>query len=266
MFTVVIDESGDTGLSNVQPDPSNGPSQYFCSCATFFRDENTALIEKTLKRLINHKGLIRANRMSHFEKINACNKISQLPIGMVGVISNKLSLLKYLSEAKKTPTHFYNKVMQYQLERVGAAMGAFGIAASEVRIHIEARAQQYGSLLSFVRAIQENPLDTRAAYIRNIDRFSISAVDKKDSAVMALSDIGANAIFSAVKRDAKSFGFSETRYLKELAPAFVADSRGRIVPLGLKPIHSISDLGLPSVVSTEISSFQNPHSDYQRLT
>jgi len=63
MFTIVIDETGDTGLKNVQADPSIGPSQYFCICATFFRDENTTAIESELQKLINHKGLIRANKM-----------------------------------------------------------------------------------------------------------------------------------------------------------------------------------------------------------
>ncbi len=48
MFTIVIDETGDTGLKNVQADPSIGPSQYFCICATFFRDENTTAIESEL--------------------------------------------------------------------------------------------------------------------------------------------------------------------------------------------------------------------------
>lgn len=204
--------------------------------------------------------------MSHFEKVNACNKIAQLPIGMVGVISNTLSLLEYLSSAKKIPTHYYNKVMQYQLERIGDAMGAFGIKSGDARIQIEARAQQYSSLLSFVRTIQDKPLDTRAAAIRNVNRFAISAIGKKDSLAMALSNIGANAIFSTVKRDANLYGSSENRYLKELAPVFVADKRVLVVPLGLKAIHSLKDLGISADTSADLSSLKNPNTNYHRLT
>ncbi|MEO9778557.1 MAG: hypothetical protein ABJH45_12135 [Paracoccaceae bacterium] len=176
-----------------------------------------------------------------------------------------LSLLNYLASAKTTPTHYYNKVMQYQLERIGDAMGAFQIPAKQTRIQLEAREQQYSSLLSFIEKIQNNPLDSRATSIRNIDRFSISSVNKKDSLLMALSDIGANAIFSSVRRDTRQFGFSEVRYLRELAPIFVTGKTGRIVPKGLKPIHSIEDLGLPSETIAELYSLTNSKKDYRRF-
>ncbi|MEP2654519.1 MAG: hypothetical protein ABJH07_01955 [Sedimentitalea sp.] len=155
--------------------------------------------------------------------------------------------------------------MQYQLERIGDAMGAFQIPAKQTRIQLEAREQQYSSLLSFIEKIQNNPLDSRATSIRNIDRFSISSVNKKDSLLMALSDIGANAIFSSVRRDTRQFGFSEVRYLRELAPIFVTGKTGRIVPKGLKPIHSIEDLGLPSETIAELYSLTNSKKDYRRF-
>lgn len=265
MFTVVLDESGDTGLVNVQPDPSHGPSQYFCTCATFFREENRSLIESKLKPLANSKGIVHANKMSHFEKIRACRVLAALPIGMVGVISNKLSLLGYLSEARKTPTHYYNKVLQYQLERIGAGMIGMKIKSSELRVQIEAREQKYSSLLAFVAKIQKNPLDRRATLLRNLDQFSISSEKKTDNLPMALSDIGANAIFCAVRRDPRAFGLSETRYLRELSPIFLSDKSGNIFGKGLKPIHSISDLALPEDTSASLASLKNTQKDYWRL-
>jgi hypothetical protein len=265
MYTVVIDESGDCGLNDVQADPSYGPTQYFCLCATFFKDENRNQIEETLARLPFGQGSPHANKLSHFEKVHYCRVISDLPIGMLGTISNKLSLLGYLPQASKTPTHFYNKVMQYLLERIGQAVGSYGLAKSNVRILLEARSQQYSSLLSFIENIQKNPLDPRSLAIRNIDRWSILSTKKKDEKCMALSDIGANAIFSAVRRDSRSFGLSETRYLNELRKIFLADGSGKVFPSGIKPIHSISDLQLPDEVSSFLANLRNPKREYHKL-
>jgi Protein of unknown function (DUF3800) len=265
MYTIVIDESGDTGLNGVEPDPSYGPTQYFCLCATFFRDENRSQIENRLAELPFGNGSPHANKLNHFEKAYYCKVLSDLPIGMLGAISNKLSLLSYLPQASKTPTHFYNKVMQYLLERVGEAMAKLGIKGSEVRILLEARAQQYSSLLSFIDNIQKNPHDTRSIAVRNIDRFSVSSIKKKDDKCMALSDVGANAIFCAVRRDKRSFGMSETRYLNELRHSFLADKTGKIFPSGIKPIHSISDLQLPEDTAQFLAGLTNPKRDYHRL-
>ena len=122
MYTVLIDEAGDVGLKGVEPDPSFGPTQYFCICATILNEDNRRLIEDALKTLPFAHGVLHANRLNHFEKAFLGRRISSLPLGMIGVVSNKLSLLGYLTEASKTPTHFYNKVMQYLLERVGSSL------------------------------------------------------------------------------------------------------------------------------------------------
>ena len=208
------------------------------------------------------KGHIHANKLSHFDKVHCCRTIAGLPIGMVGAISNKLSLLSYLAAAKKTPTHFYNKVMQYLLERIGEASASMNVPKHKIRIVLEAREQQYSSLLHFIKRIQDTPLDTRAATIRNIDRFSITTVKKKDDMCMALSDFGAHALFCAVRRDKRSHGLSETRYLRELAPVFLADATGRIFPKGIKPIHSLSDLALADDTLDTFRNLTNLNKDY----
>ena len=126
MFTVLIDESGDTGLENVAPDPSRGPTQYFCMTAVLFREENRRVIEDRINSLqFLHSGK-HSKKLTHYEKAHLARTAAQLPIGIVGAISNKLSLLSYLPQAQKTPTHFYNKVTQYLLERVSQAIGVWG--------------------------------------------------------------------------------------------------------------------------------------------
>lgn len=123
MYTVVIDESGYTGLSNVQADPSRGPSQYFCMSAVIYRDELASEISNTLEDFVNPKGVVHCAGMDHFKKVHLCQTVAQQPIGILGVISNKLSLLCYLQEAQRSPTHYYNKVSQYLFERIGETVG-----------------------------------------------------------------------------------------------------------------------------------------------
>ncbi|MCC6207993.1 MAG: DUF3800 domain-containing protein [Gammaproteobacteria bacterium] len=265
MYTVGVDESGDVGLENVRPDPSCGPTQYFCMAATIFQEENRPEIEMKLKELPFSRNLLHANRLSHFGKVHLCRTIAELPVGIVGVISNKITLLTYLDDAKRTPTHFYNKVTQYLLERIGEVVSSFGLGADRVRILLEARAQRYSSLLSFVESIQKTPLDSRSLPIRNINRFSISAVKKAEDSCMVISDIAAHAIFSSVRRDGRFFGLSETRYLRELSAVLISDKRGRVVPKGIKPIHSVRDLGLPPSEAEFLRALSNPNTDYHRL-
>lgn len=266
MYTVVIDESGDTGLDGVEADPSRGPSQYLTMCAALYRNENSKIIEKKLSELpFQGKKALHAKHLNHFEKVVTCQAISELPVGLLGVISNKLSLKEYLPEANRTPTHYYNKVMQYLLERVGAATSALGIKSNELRVVLEAREQQYSSLLSFVSKIQANPLDTRAALLRNIDRFSITAVKKKDEPCIRVADMGAHALFCCVRRDKRVYSIVENRYLKELAPVFLAGKDGRIVPQGLKLIHTMTDIAAPQETSSTLAILRNPNSGYHRI-
>ncbi|WP_371933246.1 DUF3800 domain-containing protein [Ruegeria discodermiae] len=266
MYTIVIDESGDVGLKNVRPDPSPGPTQYFCMCAAIFNEDNREQISEALSEFRDRKGRIHATSMNHFERIHLSRTIATQPVGMLGVISNKLTLLEYLSEARKTPTHYYNKVSQYLFERIGQVLGSFNIPKEQVRVCVEARTQQYSSLISFLHSIQTNPLDERSLPIRNVDRFSISAVKKKDDLFMSLADFGANAIFLSVRKDDRTFGINETRYLRELSPIFLSSKSGKLVPKGLKPIHSLEDLGLDKDTHAELTQLRNQRSDYECST
>jgi hypothetical protein len=265
MYTILIDEAGDVGLKDVKPDPSYGPTQYFCACATILDEDNRAQIEDTLGSLPFFDEILHASRLGHFEKILLARTISRLPVGMFGLVSNKLSLLEYLPDASRTPTHFYNKCLQYLLERVGYALGKLGIPASDVRIRLEARAQKYSSLLSFIDSIQRNPLDHRSIALRNVDRFSITAVKKTDDACMPISDFGAHALFTAVRRDARAFGLSEARYLYECRDRFLAGKDGSIIGHGIKAIHSLQDLALPGETAAFFRELKNSKHEYWKL-
>lgn len=184
---------------------------------------------------------------------------------MIGVFSNKLTLLEYLSEAQKTPTHYYNKVAQYLFERLGDTVGKYNVSKSNFRVHIEAREQKYGSLIAFLKSIQRNPLDERSLPIRNIETLSISAVKKKDDLSLALADIGAHALFTALRRDSETFAINETRYLRELSPVFMASRTGKIIPYGIKPIHTIEDLATDPITAEELKRLRNPNRIYSKL-
>ena len=82
---------------------------------------------------------------------------------------------------------------------------------------------------------------------------------------MAISDFGAHALFSAVRRDARAFGLSETRYLHEAKDAFLASKTGKISGSGIKLIHSIDDLGLPDDTAQFFRELRNSKKEYWRL-
>lgn len=265
MYTCLIDESGDVGLDEVQPDPSYGPTQYFCMAAAFFQEKHRQHIEETLRKIPFIKKTIECKKLSHFEKVSLCKTVSTLPVGLLGVISNKLSLLEYLPAAKKTNTHYYNKVTQYLLERIGETVSVFNVDAKNLNIKLEAREQKYDSLLYFIDKIQKNPLDPRSIPIRNINRFSISAVKKHDDFCLGLADIAAHALFCSVSRDKKVLGLSETRYVRELRSIFISDKKGKVVPKGIKLIHSVKDMAIPDDEAEFFNNLTNPQKTYHRL-
>ena len=107
MITILIDESGDPKVDNVKEDPSYGPTQYFTMCAAVFSEENREVIEAVYRDLPwNRERQKQAKNLGHFDKIHACSEISNLPVALLGVASNKLTLGEYLPEAIRTPTHF----------------------------------------------------------------------------------------------------------------------------------------------------------------
>ncbi|WFE75172.1 hypothetical protein [Roseinatronobacter sp. S2] len=232
----------------------------------FFREENREKIETALQGLPFLQSGKHSKNLSHYERIFLARTIAKLPVGMVGVISNKLSLLEYLPQASSTPTHYYNKVSQYLLERVSNALSVCGISRESVSIRLEARDQQYSSLISFVKRIQTTPLDHRAASLRGLNPFSIIAVKKKDDRCFILADCASNALFSMVCRDEKRFCLPEPRYLQELAPIILSNKQGEIMPFGIKPIHKLEDLGLPEDVKLHLKALRNPQRQYHLLT
>ncbi|MGB7268008.1 MAG: hypothetical protein WBC90_00650, partial [Albidovulum sp.] len=98
-----------------------------------------------------------------------------------------------------------------------------------------------------------------------IDRFSVTAIKKSDDKCMAISDLGAYALFSAVRRDQRAFGLSETRYLYEARGSFLAGKSGQICGHGIKVIHSLNDLGLPQDTGDFLRGLKNPRREYWRL-
>lgn len=265
MYTVVIDEAGDVGLENVLPDPSRGPTQYFVASAAIFREHNRGKIEAALRALPFSKNILHCSKLNHYEKIFLSRTMASLPVAFLGVISNKLTLGPYLPEVQKSPTHYYNKAMQYLLERVAIATASFDIPAAKIRFCLEAREQRYDLLLNFIRKIQKNPLHANSIPLRDINVFSITRVNKADDYCLALADMGAHALFSAVRRDFTTHGLSETRYLEELAPRFIAGRNRRIIPFGVRALHSIRDLGLPRRETRFLSEWSNPERRFCRL-
>jgi len=248
-------------------DPSRGPSQYFTMCATIFRNENRNEITETFKNFSwNSKGNKHAKALNHFDKVYACQKVSELPVALVGAVSNKLTLEQYLPRARQTPTHYYNKVVHYLLERVGAILSAYEVPREDVRILLEAREQQYGSLLNYLKTIQDNPLHPKAKLLKGLNPFSIRAVKKKDEPCFWVPDIGAHALFCAFRKDIKQHGLVEARYLTELSPVFAAGKSGQILDYGIKVIHSLNDMSADPMVEKTLKELRNNNRIYCKLT
>ncbi|PCJ99468.1 MAG: hypothetical protein COA45_05380 [Zetaproteobacteria bacterium] len=263
-YTIYIDESGDDGIRKIrQADDTRGATPWFTLGAFMIKDSDYTQIADTITSCeleINKKSL-HFKSLSHRQRIYVCTQFCALPIICFGTICNKETLTKKdygaRIQGKNDSKLFYNKNAHYLLEKVGKFLNQYNIPLESHKIIFEHKdGVEYGWMKKYIRQISLNPHEGDARFLKNINIASITSKKKGEEPLLKISDTIASSLFQCCEN--KVLGVRETSYLEKLRHKFPADTNGRILDYGIKPINNINDLNLSE---TEYNFFLSLRSD-----
>lgn len=261
-FLVYIDESGDDGLSKFRmPGASGGASTWLAISACVFRhthnldavswrDEITNLLmPEKQSRILHFKDL------NHSQRVVAAQCLSNKPVRLVTVISNKTTIPP---ETYNSKNQLYFYLTRYLIERVSWL-------CRDLRKHVpegDGRAEivfsrrggmSYRDFSAYLKKLKnDSHADVRIHWpVINIE--GIDAQDHSKSASLQLADIAASAFTAGFELD--RYGNTEKRYA-ELLKKVTYNRGGNYLSYGLKIIPQESDMKLLPQQTETINLFR----------
>lgn len=251
-FNVYIDESGEAGIAKVRTENTNGASPYFVMGAVVCPPAAEDIAKKVFSDFCSQIGKTawkHATELTHSEKVYLARELGKLPVRYFAIISNKATLNDYKDEIENSAHKFYNKCAQYLLEVICAYLGPRMQSPDDMNIVFEERNHDYGAMLRLLIKVKDNPIQPQSRALKYLNPFSITARPKGDTEMLEIADFVAHAVFQCANKSIHNFHIPEPRYLKEIWPRFAPDDSGKVLGVGLKPIHRLEQLKLePEVV------------------
>jgi len=252
---VLIDESGDTGITKVRAVNQGGSSPYFTMAAVVLPLEEVDHARKHLEKIrskISKRKWQHATDLNHFQTVFLANESAKLNCRFFGVISNKDTLAGYSERIGKDPQKFYNKCAVYLLECVAQYLISKGVTESPTII-FEKRNHNYDAMRRYIGRIKDRPMHQNAKSLSIINPFAILTKTKAEEDLFIYPDIVAHALFQCANKTPSNYFIPEPRYLRELSSRFGANEKGEILGYGIKPIHTLPQLELAPFVEKELS-------------
>ncbi|WP_084613585.1 DUF3800 domain-containing protein [Roseicyclus elongatus] len=250
-FSVYIDESGDAGIVRVRDEEQPGSSPYFVLAACVVQPASAIQVRKAVEAFrsaIGKKNWKHATDLNHSQKVFFCRSVSTLPVRFFGLVSKKSTLKDYKSQIGSDPQHYYNKCLQYLLERVFTYLSPRISSSEEVSVILENRNHDYDRMIRFLAKVKDNPFFPESKALQHLNPFGISTRLKGEEDILEVSDLVSHALFQCVNKSKANYYIPEYRYFQELSSRFAADDAGRVLGAGLKCIHSLDALELDSNV------------------
>ncbi|WP_188134286.1 DUF3800 domain-containing protein [Rhizobium sp. RU35A] len=261
-YTVFIDESGEAGIGKIRSETSRGASPYMTLGAVLIRNQSWVKITDALGRISAdvNKSPLHCSQLNHYQILHFIRQIRKHQMRLFGVISQKSTLKEYKEVISEDSEKYYNKCVQYLLERVGWFMEARQIPRENLDIVFEKANVDYDSMCNLLRACQKTPKREFTKKLKNIDTYKISAKLKNEEPMLQVADLVAHALYKCVDKPEKNFGIPEPRYLRELSPLFFGNPDTQaVVGAGLYCVHNISQLNLdPDVAEVFMNMTATP--------
>jgi hypothetical protein len=120
-YTLLVDESGEAGIGKIRSGSLGGASPYMTLGAVLIENRSRDTLEKLLDEIrkdFKRKSL-HCSELNHYQLIHYARQIAKQRVRLFGVISRKATLGPYKSAISDDNKKYYNKCVQYLLERVG---------------------------------------------------------------------------------------------------------------------------------------------------
>ncbi|UXN04842.1 DUF3800 domain-containing protein [Bartonella sp. HY406] len=237
----------------MRSESSSGASPYMTLGACLIANRDREVIENTLVEVRTQlrKKSLHCSDLNHYQIIHFTRQIIKQNIRLFGIISRKETLGGYKSRIDDNSKMYYNKCVQYLLERVGWFMESRQIPPENLDIVFEDANVDYNKMRNLLRSCQSNPRHENTQKLQYIDIKKITVKKKSEEPLLELADLVAPALYKCVDRQTKQQNILEPRYLCELAPRFFGNPKNQIVVgAGLYCVHTTRDLKLDADVET----------------
>lgn len=256
-FVAYIDESGDDGLKKFRQLGQGGATHWLVISACVYKythDLEAVRWRDTIKELMPNKKKrdIHFADMKHAEKVATCQKLAELPIHIVNVLSNKTTIQEGIYTVKN---QLYWYVTRHVIERISWLCRDLRPHVPEGNGAVKIIFSKRGSM--DYREFQSY-LDTLKSQESNIHWpiIDIEAIDAQDHsrwAGLQLADCVASAFSAAIEPD--RYGNCEMRYAEILKPK-VYSRKGNHLSYGAKllPSHESMNLNEQQIKFIELYS------------
>lgn len=263
-YTVFIDESGESGIERIRSDSSRGASPYMTLGAALIRNRSRKAVENSLARIRQdfEKPTLHCSHLGHYQIIHFIRKITLQKMRLFGVISRKDTLGLYKDKISSDSDMYYNKCVQYLLERIGWFMESRQIPPENLDIVFERANVDYEKMRNLLYKCQNNPKHETTKKFKFIKVSNICVKKKDEEDLLQIADLVAHALYKCVDKTQRNHGIPEPRYLRELSPYFFGHPETQaVIGAGLYCVHAASSLKLdPDVREIFDSLLANPPS------
>lgn len=244
-YVAYIDESGDDGLKNFKELGKQGGSTHWlvisCHVAKYTHDlEFVRWRDKIKQQMPNSaKRDLHFRKLTHSQKVFACQKISQLPLRTISILSNKTTIPK---DKYKEKNLLYWYITRYLIERLSWLCRDLRPQVPEgngkVKIIFSKRGgMNYEDFRQYLTRLKNKSEDDNGISIHwpVIDINSVEAKDHSTRAGLQLADCIASAFREAVEKN--EYGNYEPRYAQELKNN-IYQRKGNYLSYGVKTLPS----------------------------
>jgi hypothetical protein len=258
-YKLLIDESGEAGISKIRSSLSGGASPYMTLGAAIVPADQCEYLLEQLTFIASQvdKDFLHCSELKHAQKVFYARSASKFKMRLFGVISKKETLGTYKQDISNDSKMYYNKCAQYLLERVGMFMEERQIDKGDLEIIFEEANCDYEKLKNLIRTCQRNPLHTNSAKLKFIDVDNFLIKSKKDEPLLQIADLVAHSLYKCIDKQPKNFHIPEPRYLQELSSRFFGNSsNNKVVNYGIYCVHSTADLSLDLDIKNAIDQLE----------
>lgn len=234
-YFAYVDEAGDEGFGKLRQPGTTGQSRWLCLGAIVATETNDALIPSWRNEILslfpkkgNQKD-IHFRKLNHGQRLAACQRIAEKPIGICVVASNKETILDSEElETFKEKQHLYNYLIRFLMERLTAACStkANGEAASLHVTFSRRSGTDYQAMREYFEFMRDGKELFRPVRSINWNVFNPSNIRVENHAVRAglqIADVVTSATYSAVEPD--PYGNTEPRYSLAMKSRYLHDKR-----------------------------------------
>jgi hypothetical protein len=259
-FVAYIDESGDTGLTNVKPNDPSGATEWLVLSALLVAIKHDSQMVSWVRDIQSEfkskRRDLHFNKLLPFKKTLVCSALAKKDAKCFLVMSNKPNIERYKNQnLGEERAWLYWWLTRLLLERVTdyceRQTPIKDRDKAKLRIVFSRRGgltyddlKSYLDLLHYQSVNKLLRLNAGDLKWSMIDTNEIQVLDHPEKAGLQLSDVVAGAFYEAVERNRGEIAHCDPSYAKLLKPLMAQSAAGNTISYGIKTMPNLWEMEL----------------------